>query len=261
MGSRLIAGSHRSDSRPARRRTARLTRWWFGLAAVVIATTASPPTAEATRELPVSQVRVVADGSIDGPAVTEILGLEVGKPLDRRQLREAIFAFYARAEVEWLRVEAEEQEDGLSVSVRVNLRSTISRLEIRTRNPVLKKRVKKWLELRPGSRVSAAVVEASQRRVVRRLRDRGYADPQVDVFLDYFRATNSVVLNVRVEAGEPQVAPALDPHERAASRRASTRASMFAPVTTATSGRSSGARTRPERAAATPRAPAASATT
>jgi outer membrane protein assembly complex protein YaeT len=172
---------------------------------IAAAITAAPSAAEATLELPVSSVEVVGDGPIDGPAVIEILGLEVGKSLNRRQLREAIFAFYARAEVEWLRVDAVEGEDGIAITVRASLRSTISGLEVRTRNPILKKRVEKWLELQPGSRVSASVVETAQRRVVRRLRDRGYAEPRVEVFLDFRRASNTVVLHVQVAAGEPQV--------------------------------------------------------
>jgi outer membrane protein assembly complex protein YaeT len=165
----------------------------------------TPLPALASRDLPVSRVTVLGDGQVDEAAVTEVLGLRIGDPLDRRQLRETIQVFYARTDVEWLRVEAHEQDNGLDVTVRVRMRATLSRLEVRTGNPILKNRVQKWLELQPGARISAAIVEAAQRRVVRRLQDRGYADPRIEAFIDYRRSSNTVVLTVLVSAGEPQV--------------------------------------------------------
>jgi outer membrane protein assembly complex protein YaeT len=175
------------------------------MAAAAWSFVAAPSTCDASRQLPISSIRVVGHGPVDAPAITEILGLERGEVLDRRQLREAIHAIYARSEVEWLRVEARQENGGLAITVRVNLRSEISQVEVKTRNPILKKRVEKWLELRPGTRVTAGIVEGGQRRVFRRLRDRGYANPTVDVYLDYHRRSNTVKLTVDVAAGEPQV--------------------------------------------------------
>jgi outer membrane protein assembly complex protein YaeT len=160
----------------------------------------------ASLELPVSELRVVSQGQADVTAITELLGLEVGAILDRRQLREAILAIYARAEIEWLRVEAEEVDGGLVVTVRVNFRSEISRIEVKAGgNPILKKRVEKWLELQPGARVTVGIVEAARRRVARRLGERGYTNPLVDLYLEYHRRSNTVRLTVEVSAGEPQV--------------------------------------------------------
>jgi outer membrane protein insertion porin family len=161
---------------------------------------------EASLELPISEVRVDARGRVDAPAVIELLGLEIGATLDRRQLREAIHAIYARAEIEWLRVEVHEVDSGLVVTVRVNLRSEISRIEVNAGgNPILRKRVEKWLELQPGARVTVGIVEAAQRRVARRLGERGYTNPTVDLYLEYHRRSNTVRLTVEVSAGEPQV--------------------------------------------------------
>jgi outer membrane protein insertion porin family len=150
-------------------------------------------------------VQVVGDGPIDAPAVTEILGLRIGQQLDRRQLRETIHALYAGADVEWLRVEASEGPDGLAVLVRISYLSEIAKVEVRTRNPVLKKRVQKWLELQPGTRVTASGIEAARRRVLRRIQERGHPLAKVDVYVEYRRASNTAIISVQMDAGAPQV--------------------------------------------------------
>jgi outer membrane protein insertion porin family len=154
---------------------------------------------------PIASVAVVGDGPVDSEAVVELLGLQVGEPVDLRQLRETIHALFARADVEWLRVEGEERANGLHVLVQIRNRTEISAVDVRVRKPILKNRIRKWLELEPGTRVTTGEIEAAQRRVLRRLQDRGFFDARVDTFLDYTRASNTVRLTVEVFTGEPLV--------------------------------------------------------
>jgi outer membrane protein assembly complex protein YaeT len=152
---------------------------------------------------PISSIAVAGGDPVDSEAIVEILGLKVGEPVDLRQLRETIHALYARADVEWIRVEGEEREDGLQVLVQIRNRTEISAVNVRIGKPILKRRVQKWLELEPGTRITTGEIEAAQRRVLRRLQDRGYADARVDTYLEYTRASNTVRVTVEVEAGEP----------------------------------------------------------
>ena len=51
--------------------------------------------------------------------------------------------------------------------------------------------------------VSMTTIEAGARRITRKLRERGYAEPLVDVYLDYQRATNTVAVSITAELGPP----------------------------------------------------------
>ncbi len=149
-------------------------------------------------------VAVETDSPVDAAAVAKILGLAVGQPLDRRQLRDSILAYYAGGEVERLEITSDHCEEGLDLRVRVSFRPKIAKVVVRAANPVLEKRVQKWLRLEVGGRASSAVVETARRRVVRQLRDRGHADPRVQAYMDYERATNSVDITIQVAAGPLQ---------------------------------------------------------
>ncbi len=52
-------------------------------------------------------------------------------------------------------------------------------------NPILRNQVKKWMQMTPGDAVSFARIEAGRRRAVRKLREKGHVDPEVDVFVDF----------------------------------------------------------------------------
>lgn len=149
----------------------------------------------------VARVSVEAFGPHDEAALLRVLGLTVGQPFDRQQIREAILALYAGGEVEWVDVEAEPAGDGVAITVRISARSKISKVDVRTASPVLKNQLKKWLALSPGEPVSAATVEAGRRRALRKLRERGHTDPRVDVYLDYERSSNTVAVTVEPDPG------------------------------------------------------------
>jgi len=151
----------------------------------------------------IAKLTVQSDGPVDRQSTLEILGLEVGGTIDRTLIREAILAMYASTDAEWVRIEAAETDEGLDVMVRISVRPTIEKIRIEVGNRVTRKRIEKWLEIGVGDVVTQAGIESGKRRITRHLRDRGYSDPQVDIFLDYQRAKNTVVLSVAADLGEP----------------------------------------------------------
>jgi outer membrane protein insertion porin family len=158
--------------------------------------------AHATRGQPIVGINVEGDRVEDRAAIVEVLGLEVGQPIDRKQLRDALLAIYAGGDVERVRIEADEVAGGLEVTVTTSFRSRISKIEVSARSPLTKNQVKKWMELAPGDPVSFARIEAGRRRAIRRFRDRGYVDPQIDVYVDYRRESNTVAITVDPQPGE-----------------------------------------------------------
>ena len=146
------------------------SRVLFGLLALAMVIPTGQ--ARANRELPIQQVRVQGDGIADDEALIRILGLEAGQPINRQRLRESILAIYASGEVERIRIEADEVTSGLDVTVSVSMRSKISKIQVKTSNPILKNQVKKWMQMTPGYAVSFAGIEAGRRRALRKLRER-----------------------------------------------------------------------------------------
>jgi outer membrane protein assembly complex protein YaeT len=149
--------------------------------------------------------RVEAIGPVDEAAVLDVLGLEVGNHLDRHLLRELLLTMYAGSEVEWLRVETAEVEGGIDVVVRMSNRSTISNVRVKTNRPMLRVKVRRWVQIEVGEPVTASGIEASRRRVERRLHDRGFTDAIVDAYIEFDRASNTVGVEFEVETGPPQV--------------------------------------------------------
>lgn len=173
------------------------------IAVACLAATAVPQAAAGIDGVPIATLTVEGDGEFDSTAVLEVLGLEVGGAIDRKLLRERIMAMYASTNTEWIKVEAAETAAGLDVVVRLNLKSTIDKIHIGVANRVLRKRIEKWLEVEHGDVVSIASIEAGKRRIVRKLQERGYADPRVDIFLDFQRQSNTVNLTIAAELGLP----------------------------------------------------------
>ncbi len=127
----------------------------------------------------------------------------MGGSLDRALLRDAILAMYASTDAEWVKIEAAETPEGLDVMVRISVKPTIDKIHVEVGNRILRKRIEKWLEVEHGDVVSSTSIEAGARRIVRKLRERGYADPQVDVYLDFQRATNTIDVTITAELGQP----------------------------------------------------------
>ncbi len=164
-----------------------------------------PVSAAATEGPIVSSVRVESTGPVDETGIIEILELEVGKHLDRARLREVIMTLYAGGGVEWLRVEAAGSAEAADVVIHISHQSRISQIRVQTRSPILRVKIHRWLQLKPDDPVTVARIEASRRRVERRLHDRGYADATVEAYLDFNRKANTVAVEFEVTAGPPQV--------------------------------------------------------
>jgi outer membrane protein assembly complex protein YaeT len=153
----------------------------------------------------ITAARVEAVGPVDADEILEVLGLRPGDRLDRQRLRELILTLYAGGEVEWLRVETQRSDGGVEVLVRLSFRSKITKVTVRAGSPTLRVKVRRWVQLGYGDPVTAAKIEASRRRVERRLHDRGYADAVVDAYINFRRSTNTVEVEFDVDRGPPQV--------------------------------------------------------
>jgi outer membrane protein insertion porin family len=158
------------------------------------------PAGASVADLPVATVTIEGD-EIDEAAAIEVLGIEIGEVLDRNRLRDAILAMYASTDAEWIDVKAAEAAEGLHLLVTVGVRPKIDSVRVEVGNRLMRKRIEKWLEINPGDTATIAAVEAGENRITRRLRDRGYPDPQVDVFLNYRRSTNTVAVSVAADLG------------------------------------------------------------
>ena len=186
----------------------RIAGFLAALAAASLLLFAALPAAAAEGPVIVS-ARVEAIGPVNENAILEVLELQEGNRLDRQRLRELILTLYASAKVERLRVVTAETEGGIDVVVRMSNRSTVSGVRVRTGRPALRVKVRRWLQIEVGDPVTAEGIEASRRRVERRLHDRGYTTAVVEVFLDFDRKTNTVGVEVEVEAGPPQIVRAV----------------------------------------------------
>ncbi len=173
--------------------------------ALPLMTAAFPSAAFATRAIPIVRVAVEGDAVADRAALIRVLGLVEGQPIDRQQLREAILAIYAGGEVERIQVEAVEAKDGLDMTVSASYRAKIAKIEVKTPNPIRKNQIKKWMGLQLGDPASFARIDAGQRRALRKLRERGYSDAEVNVYVDYRRASNTVGVTVEPRIGDADV--------------------------------------------------------
>ena len=174
----------------------------MGIAGWLAATTALPLAAN-INQTPIASVSVESDSPVNHQATLEVLGLEVGRTLDRALLRDAILSMYASTDAEWVKIEAAETPDGLDVTIRISVKPTVSHIHVEVGNRILRKRIQKWLEVGRGDVVSLTSIEAGARRITRKLRERGYADPVVDIYLDYQRSTNTVAVSITAELGPP----------------------------------------------------------
>jgi outer membrane protein assembly complex protein YaeT len=164
-----------------------------------------PSNVDAAEGPVIVSARVEAIGPVDEEGVLEVLELQPGNHLDRQRLRELILTLYAGAEVERLRVQTTEVDGGIDVVVRLSYRSKVSGVKVRTGNPALRVKVRRWVQIEIGDPVTAEGIEASRRRVERRLHDRGYTDALVDAYVGFDRKSNTVALEFEVVAGSPQV--------------------------------------------------------
>ncbi len=188
-----------APSRPAQRHPVRRLAG-LGLALVVLAI-ALP--AAASEPQPVRRVVVVTDGDLRPAAVRDLLGLNEGAPLDRRRLREGIRALYAGGGVDRLKVVAEVQDDGLTVTVTMSATPRLADLDVNGVSLLLGAKLREWTGLRRGSFITAGDVESAVARVLRRLDQMGWVQAHVDPTLDYRREDNTVAVDLDVDLGQP----------------------------------------------------------
>ena len=177
--------------------------------AVTVLILAAPLTTVAAEGPVIVSARVEAIGPVDEAAIIDVLELHEGNRIDRQRLRELILTLYAGAEVERLRVVTAETEGGVDVVVRMSNRSKVSGVKVRTGRPALRVKVRRWVQIEIGDPVTAEGIEASRRRVQRRLHDRGFTDAVVEAYLHFDRETNTVGVELEVAAGSPQVVRAV----------------------------------------------------
>ncbi len=173
-------------------------RWLLVAATVAVWATSLPA---AVPNPTVASITIESDGPVDRQALLEVLELEVGGRLDRARLRDAMVSLFASTRTDWIGVEAADTGDGLAVVVRIRRRPTVAAIRVEVDRFVGRKRIERWLEVRPGDAASVAALEAGERRIRRHLSDRGFAEPEVDLSLDYQSDTNTVDVAVAVNTG------------------------------------------------------------
>lgn len=149
--------------------------------------------------------RITVEGAPPGgpDALTELLGLKIGAPLDAGLLRSGLQAATASGLIRWIRVEKEETGEGLEIRVSMDLRPRLAKIEISA--PTLKWRLKlrRWIDQSPGDPVEAAQIELMARKIERRVADAGYPEGRVNPYLSFVRATNTVKLQLVLDLGPP----------------------------------------------------------
>jgi len=152
----------------------------------------------------IATVEVVTDDPARGEDVPQVLGLELGSLLDKTRLRLGIQALYATGEIEQVTVSSSNQPQGVAVVVDVSYKPTLSSVVVDAPNAAWRRRVGRWIELRPMSKVSVTTIETGIRRAVRELRSRGYTAARVEPFLQYSHQDNTVALTVQVTLGRQE---------------------------------------------------------
>jgi outer membrane protein insertion porin family len=175
----------------------------LGLLGWLVLTVATAAAAAAS-DGPVVAVRIEADGAVDAEQVLRVLGLTVGEPIDRRQVRDGLKTLYAGGEINWAAVKAAPTEGGLEAVVEIGVRSPIESVSISGIGWWWQIRVRRWLGVDPGDLFSEAALAEGIRRVRRELVERGWANAVVDPTVTYDRASNSVAVSVAVDRGVPQ---------------------------------------------------------
>jgi outer membrane protein insertion porin family len=164
----------------------------------------------ATADLPVTSISVDVEGGRVEPGLADRLGVVSGAPVDRRALRSGIQSVYAEGWVDRIRVTTEREDDGLAVSIEVTTRARLAEIRIDHPEWQWRRRARRWAELEPGEPVNAARIQAAAARVERETRQRGWSEAVVEPYVDWYRETNTAVVTLDVDLGEPRRLLAVD---------------------------------------------------
>jgi outer membrane protein assembly complex protein YaeT len=151
----------------------------------------------------VGSIEVITDSPEQAEQVPAALGLLVGQPIDRGRMRAGLAALYAGGELEHARVELDERDGTLTVTIHARFKPRLTEIEVVGPSLRWRSRVSGWLELHRHGPVTAGEIESGVRRVLRELRRRGFSEATVEPELDYNHATNTVALKLLVALGEP----------------------------------------------------------
>ncbi|MEN8164153.1 MAG: POTRA domain-containing protein [Acidobacteriota bacterium] len=153
------------------------------------------------QEAPVVAIEIQAGGWESGRDIEGILGLEPGKPIDRRQIRQGIQVLMAAGEFSWIRIQTEPGADGLRVTVKLDLHPRLSVLDIDVPSVWWEFRVKRWLDIEVGDPVNPGRFEVAARRIRRRIERLGFPDVTVDPYLSLDRGGHRVSATLEVRPG------------------------------------------------------------
>ncbi len=173
-------------------------RLWSTVLVVLIVMVGSPLLAQ---EAPVVAVEIQAGDWAPNRDIEGILGLEIGKPIDRRHVRQGIQVLMAAGEFSWIRCRARSGADGLSVTVELDVHPRLAVLDIDVPSALWEFRVKRWLDIEIGDPVNPGRFEVAARRIRRRIERRGYPDVTVDPYLSLDRGGHRVIATLEVRPG------------------------------------------------------------
>ncbi|RLE29361.1 MAG: hypothetical protein DRJ61_14690, partial [Acidobacteria bacterium] len=173
-------------------------RLWSTVLVVLIVMVGSPLLAQ---EAPVVAVEIQAGDWAPNRDIEGILGLEIGKPIDRRHVRQGIQVLMAAGEFSWIRCRARSGADGLSVTVELDVHPRLAVLDIDVPSALWEFRVKRWLDIEIGDPVNPGRFEVAARRIRRRIERRGYPDVTVDPYLSLDRGGHKVIATLEVRPG------------------------------------------------------------
>jgi outer membrane protein insertion porin family len=172
------------------------------IAAAIGATTVAAPA-------PVRAIRIEAVGARDPERLRSVLGIQVGDPFSRLEVRHGVQALLASREVEDVEVTTEPVADGIALGVRVQVASRISSVHVEGLTKRLRTRIRTALALPPGIVLRLPELEERVARLTGRLRSDGYPGASLDSFLDFDLKAGTVGVTLRGELGSPRALAAI----------------------------------------------------
>ncbi len=149
----------------------------------------------------ITAIRIQTDTKLDRQQLIRILGLTVGRPIDRIRLRQGIRALWAGGSYESLNVAASPSPGGVLITITAHLRPRVASVHIEGVGLLWRIRMRSWLHVHRRSFFSPAEVRSTVQRITRELAQRSYIDATVDPEADYRPVTNTVDVIFHVRLG------------------------------------------------------------
>ncbi len=181
-----------------------LARWTAIVLAACISAAAWVARAEipeALQNKPVNEVRVA--GEVAEIAAAREAGIPLGAPLTRKLVRTAIERLLASGRWIDVQVDAEPQDDGVLLTLHLEPRITLRRIDIQGTHHVDEEVITDALGVSRGSELSSEGLEALSAATRKAYAERGYLGARVDVSFRDTDDPSSKVLMVNIEEGAP----------------------------------------------------------